>query len=48
MYNAKILDDFLLLLQLVGNGTLEADNIPLLLAIKQAKFQNCDTTGNAI
>ena len=34
MYNVKILDDFLLLLQLIGNDTLKADNIPLLLAVE--------------
>ena len=34
MYNAKILDDFLFSLQLIGNGTLKTDNIPLLLAVE--------------
>ena len=38
MYNAKILDNFLLLLQLIADGTLEADDIPLLLAVEQAKL----------
>ena len=34
MYNVNILDDFLLLMQLIADGTLEGDNIPLLLAVE--------------
>ena len=34
MYITKILDDFLVLLQLIADGTLEADTIPLLLAVE--------------
>ena len=44
MLKAHILDDFMLLLQLVADGTLGADNLPLPLAVKCAKLQNCDAT----
>ena len=44
MKKAHILHDFMLLLQLVADRTLDADNLPLLLAVECAKLQNCDTT----
>ena len=44
LHEAKILDDFMILLQLISDGTLDADNLPLLLAVECAKLQNCDTT----
>ena len=44
MHQARILDDLMILLQFISDGTLDADNLPLLLAVEHVKLQNCDTT----
>ena len=44
MDKVGILDDFLLMLQLISKGSLEANNIPLTLATELAKLKNCDST----
>ena len=44
MDEANVLDDFMVMLQLIADGTLDADNLPLLLAVERAKLQNLTST----
>ena len=44
MDKVGLLDDFLLMLQLILKGSLEANNIPLTLSTELAKLKNCDST----
>ena len=44
MYQCNILDDFLLMLELISRGVLDANNIPLTLAVELAKLMNCEST----
>ena len=44
MYKHKVLDDFIGLLDVIGSGKLDSNNIPLRLAVERAKLQQCETT----
>ena len=44
LYKGKILDDFLIMLQLISKGILEANNIPLTLATELAKMHSHKST----
>ena len=44
LYKGKILDDFLIMLQLISKGILEANNIPLTLATELAKMHSLKST----
>ena len=44
MYQSRILNDFMLMLQLISDETLEADNLPLMLAVECAKLQSLENT----
>ena len=44
MDEANVLDDFMVMLQLIADGTLDADNLPLLLTVERAKLQNVIST----
>ena len=44
LFEANLVNDFLTLMQVITDGRLEAENIPLMLCLERAKYCKCTTT----